>query len=140
MATNTILSRTVRTATLVGGAALLAIATGATHTASPAAGGVEQTVQLVSYVTAAPAPGCKPGYVWRDARDGDGVCVTPAERDRVHTQNAYAKGKVVPGTVNSCISGYVWRDAWNGDGVCVTPTERDTAHRQNAEAASHATF
>jgi hypothetical protein len=24
------------------------------------------------------AAACKPGYVWRDAKDGDGVCVTPA--------------------------------------------------------------
>ena len=23
---------------------------------------------------------CKPGYVWRDAKDGDGVCVTPDDR------------------------------------------------------------
>jgi len=82
------------------------------------------------------APGCLPGYVWRDARDGDGVCVTPAERDRVHAQNANAANTHVPGG-NGCLTGYVWRDAWDGDGVCVTPYERDQAHRQNAEAASH---
>ncbi|HEY1972126.1 MAG TPA: hypothetical protein VGH89_29515 [Pseudonocardia sp.] len=138
MATHTFLAATVRTATaaLVSGVALLAVvgsASAANGVAAPSA----PNVQLASFVTAGVAPGCKPGYVWRDARDGDGVCVTPAERTRVHTQNAYAKGKVVPGTVNSCISGYVWRDAWDGDGVCVTPTERDDAHRQNAEAPSH---
>ena len=25
---------------------------------------------------------CKSGYVWRDSYDGDGLCVTPAERTR----------------------------------------------------------
>ena len=29
----------------------------------------------------AQAARCKSGYVWRDARNGDGVCVTPRERD-----------------------------------------------------------
>ena len=136
MATNTLIFGTVRAATAA--LALLAAVGAGQATDNAAGASTVHNMQLASFVTAAPAPGCKPGYVWRDARDGDGVCVTPAERDRVHTQNAYAKGKVVPGTVNGCISGYVWRDAWDGDGVCVTPTERDTAHRQNAEAASHA--
>ncbi|MCI0559122.1 MAG: hypothetical protein MN733_11550, partial [Nitrososphaera sp.] len=36
------------------------------------------------------AAGCKPGYVWRDAQDGDGVCVTPAERAEAKAQNANA--------------------------------------------------
>ena len=30
---------------------------------------------------------CKSGFVWRDAFDGDGVCVTPEARDRVHQEN-----------------------------------------------------
>jgi hypothetical protein len=94
-------------------------------------------VQLVSYVAAGGvAPGCLPGYVWRDARDGDGVCVTPADRDVAHNQNAEGQFTHLPGT-NGCRPGYVWRDAWDGDGVCVTPSERDQVHRQNAEAASH---
>ena len=32
--------------------------------------------------------GCKSGYVWRDAYNGDGVCVTPAQRDAAHRENA----------------------------------------------------
>ena len=36
------------------------------------------------------APGCRPGFVWRDARDGDGVCVSPADRDEAKRQNANA--------------------------------------------------
>jgi hypothetical protein len=30
---------------------------------------------------------CRSGFVWRDAFDGDGVCVTPQARDRVHEEN-----------------------------------------------------
>jgi hypothetical protein len=40
---------------------------------------------------------CKSGFVWRDAFDGDGVCVTPAARDRVHNENAHWGAYVVPG-------------------------------------------
>jgi uncharacterized protein YkwD len=78
---------------------------------------------------------CKQGYVWRDARDGDGVCVTPQERSRAKQQNA-AAASLVEGSGPNCKSGYVWRDAWSGDVVCVTPDERAQAHRQNAEAAT----
>jgi hypothetical protein len=34
---------------------------------------------------------CKSGYVWRDAKDGDGVCVSPAERAEAIAQNANAE-------------------------------------------------
>jgi hypothetical protein len=77
------------------------------------------------------APSCKPGFVWRDARDGDGVCVTPEERQIAKQQNANAANNVQLGGGNTCRTGYVWRDAWDGDGVCVTPYERDQAKRQN---------
>ncbi|MEV6729865.1 MULTISPECIES: hypothetical protein [unclassified Streptomyces] len=63
---------------------------------------------------------CQPGYVWRDSFDGDGLCVTSAERDEAHAWNPNRQ----PGS-NQCQSGYVWRDAWEGDGKCVTPAERD---------------
>lgn len=33
---------------------------------------------------------CKPGYVWRQATPDDHVCVTPAERDQVRSENAQA--------------------------------------------------
>jgi len=84
---------------------------------------------------------CKPGYVWRDAKDGDGVCVTPAERDDAKKQNANAENNWQVGGgasgPNTCRMGYVWREAFGGDVVCVTPFERDTARRQNAENAQH---
>ena len=34
---------------------------------------------------------CQPGYVWRDAFDGDAKCVTPQERDFAKRQNANAE-------------------------------------------------
>lgn len=39
---------------------------------------------------------CLPGYVWRDAWDGDAVCVTPDRRDQAHSDNAAAAGRVDP--------------------------------------------
>jgi hypothetical protein len=122
MANNNSLLGTVRTATaaLVGGAALFATlglaSTGAAAATNSAAAPATHDVALASFVTAAPAPGCRPGFVWRDARDGDGVCVTPQDRDEVHRENAAAQFTHLPGT-NGCQPGYVWRDAWNGDGV-----------------------
>ena len=80
---------------------------------------------------------CKSGFVWRDARDGDGVCVTPDERDVAKRQNANAANNRA-GSGNTCRSGYVWREAWVGDTVCVTPTERDAAKTQNANGRRNA--
>src|SRR5262249_55418615 len=79
---------------------------------------------------------CKSGYVWRDAKDGDAVCVTPAERAEAKAQNANAENnrKVGGGPFgpNTCRDGYVWREAFAGDVVCVTPYERQKAKDQNA--------
>jgi hypothetical protein len=83
---------------------------------------------------------CKSGYVWRDAKDGDGVCVTPQERAEAKAQNANAEGnrKVGGGPYgpNTCRGGYVWREAFAGDVVCVTPYERQKAKDQNATGPS----
>ncbi|SEP18280.1 hypothetical protein SAMN02990966_04321 [Rhodospirillales bacterium URHD0017] len=83
--------------------------------------------------------GCKSGYVWRDARDGDGVCVTPDERDIAKRQNANGPNNRTAAGGNTCRSGYVWREAWVGDTVCVTPTERAATKEQNAMNAQHST-
>ncbi|MCO6428977.1 hypothetical protein [Nitrosomonas communis] len=84
---------------------------------------------------------CKPGYVWRDAQDGDGVCVTPAERAEAKAQNANAANNRRvgggPSGPNTCRDGYVWREAFAGDVVCVTPHEREKAKNQNAESPRH---
>jgi hypothetical protein len=81
--------------------------------------------------------GCKSGYVWRDAKDGDGVCVTPEERAEAKAQNANAANNRRAGGGNTCRDGYVWREAFVGDAVCVTPHERRTARNQNSASASH---
>jgi len=83
--------------------------------------------------------GCKSGYVWRDARDGDGVCVTPEERDIAKRQNANSPNNRTAAGGNTCRSGYVWREAWVGDTVCVTPYERQVTKDQNAMNAQHST-
>jgi len=80
---------------------------------------------------------CKSGFVWRDAKDGDGICVTPNERAVAKQQNANAANKSTPS--GGCKSGFVWRDAWDGDGVCVTPAERSAAKLQNIKSASRST-
>lgn len=84
------------------------------------------------------AAACKSGYVWRDAKDGDGVCVTPEERAEAKAQNANAENNRRPGGgpygPNTCRDGYVWREAFPGDVVCVTPHERQKAKEQNANS------
>jgi hypothetical protein len=91
--------------------------------------------------TATAMADCKPGYVYRDAKNGDGVCVTPADRAEAKAQNANAANNVKSGGgasgPNTCRDGYVWREAFGGDVVCVTPFERQKAKDQNAQSASH---
>ena len=38
---------------------------------------------------------CKQGYVWREAFNGDAVCVTPDIRDQTLADNAAAASRVV---------------------------------------------
>lgn len=83
---------------------------------------------------------CKSGFVWREARPSDLVCVTPAARARTAQENADASKHVDPAGAygpNTCVSGYVWREAFEGDLVCVTPAVRDVVRKENADAASH---
>lgn len=37
---------------------------------------------------------CKPGFVWREALDGDTVCVTPDIRSAIKADNAAAASRV----------------------------------------------
>lgn len=98
-----------------------------------------QSAVMLTVATA--AADCKSGYVWRDAKDGDAVCVTPADRAEAKQQNANAANNVQRGGgaygPNTCRQGYVWREAFGGDVVCVTPYERQKAADQNAQSASH---
>jgi hypothetical protein len=76
---------------------------------------------------------CKPGFVWREARPGDHVCVTPQTREDVARQNRSAKQRWVAGPYGpqTCIQGYVWREAFPGDKVCVTPAFREQTREDN---------
>ena len=79
---------------------------------------------------------CVQGLVWRNARDGDTVCVRPQDRDRTAQENATAADRVDPNGAYgplSCKSGFVWREAFDGDTVCVTPDTR----RENLEWNSY---
>jgi hypothetical protein len=82
---------------------------------------------------------CISGYVWRNARDGDAVCVTPATRDTVAQQNANPGANKDPNGAygpQSCAQGFVWREAFDGDTVCVTPAFRQQMWDDNAAAES----
>ena len=89
---------------------------------------------------AAQAQACKSGFVWREARQSDLVCVTPESRSRVATENRTASSRIVPGGGASgpftCLSGFVWREAFDGDLVCVPPEIRTLVQQENQQAAS----
>ncbi|MBK7723662.1 MAG: hypothetical protein IPI32_16030 [Austwickia sp.] len=93
------------------------------------------TDALVSVSTPMPTR-CLTGYVWREARAGDQVCVTPATRTQVRADNAVATSRWVVGPYgpHTCVQGYVWREAFPGDDVCVTGSQRTQAAVDNAAA------
>jgi hypothetical protein len=95
-----------------------------------------------------PAPGsdnCITGYVPRNARPGDGVCVTATTRDQVGAENADPDAHKDPNGAygpQSCAQGWVWRQAFDGDTICVTPDIRtqtlaDDAAAPSRKAANH---
>ena len=77
---------------------------------------------------------CKSGFVWREARSSDLVCVTPASRAKVAEENRSAAQGVQPGAAPTCRSGLVWREAFSGDVVCVPPGRRDEVRKENRVA------
>lgn len=100
-------------------------------------------VTVMTPATADPLPygldTCLSGFVWRNARDGDTVCVTPRVRDQVAQQNANPGSNRDPlagSGPQSCSQGYVWREAFDGDTICVTPAIRSATLADNAAAAS----
>lgn len=82
---------------------------------------------------------CVQGFVWRDARAGDKVCVTPAVRAQSANENRSAAANRQPGGgaygPNTCKQGFVWREAFSGDVVCVVPASRSQAASDNAAAS-----
>jgi hypothetical protein len=82
---------------------------------------------------------CASGYVWREARTQDHVCVTPASRARVAEENRTASQRWNPAGAygpKTCVQGYVWREAFEGDVVCVSPQRRAEVKKENQLAAS----
>jgi hypothetical protein len=81
---------------------------------------------------------CLQGYVWREARPGDLVCVLSSTRSQAWADNAAAASRWVDGAYgpHTCIQGYVWREAFAGDDVCVTPANRTLAAYDNTQAAA----
>jgi len=81
---------------------------------------------------------CKEGYVWREARPEDHVCVRPARRAQAQRENALASSRrhLFLGSYR-CIPGFVERKAFPGDNVCVTPERRRQVAQENREGPRH---
>ncbi|TGQ51025.1 hypothetical protein EN836_26135 [Mesorhizobium sp. M1C.F.Ca.ET.193.01.1.1] len=83
---------------------------------------------------------CVAGYVWRNAYEGDVVCVTPQRASQVQDENGLAKSRRDPNGglygEATCLAGFVWRVARSDDLVCVPPASRDLIAQENADAAS----
>ena len=93
-------------------------------------------------VTGDIAQRCLQGFVWREARPTDRVCVTGAVRTETRTENQLAASRRNPNGgpfgPNTCLQGFVWREAFPGDQVCVPGASRTRAASDNASAASRA--
>jgi hypothetical protein len=95
------------------------------------------TEQPIKLAPSSGSPGqCKQGFVWREARPNDHVCVTPQTRAAVRDQNRQRTRLWVSGAYgpHTCVQGYVWREAFQGDDVCVAPGFREQTRRDNSEA------
>ncbi|MEV7013608.1 hypothetical protein [Streptosporangium sp. NPDC051022] len=81
---------------------------------------------------------CLQGYVWREARPSDRVCVTSSVRDQTAADNAARASRWTSGEygAHTCVTGYVWREAFSGDDVCVVPQRRSQAAADNAQASA----
>jgi len=71
---------------------------------------------------------CRSGYVWREGRQGDAVCVEPSSRTRALQDNAQVADPAVP---TSCGGGKVFREAFPGDTACVEKQTRDETVIEN---------
>jgi hypothetical protein len=104
----------------------------------------------ISQPQAAPSPGgtsncsygpntCVMGFVWRDARANDQICVTGDVRSQAAADNAAAASRRAGGGPygpDTCLQGFVWREAFPGDVVCVPPPTRSQAAADNQQHAS----
>ncbi|CCF16461.1 putative uncharacterized domain protein [Brevibacillus laterosporus GI-9] len=81
---------------------------------------------------------CKQGFVWREAYNGDFVCVRPEARQETALENALGPSRRQPGGgaygPDTCKQGFVWREARPSDHVCVPPHRREQARVDNGIA------
>ncbi len=91
-------------------------------------------------VSSGMADRCIQGFVWREARPSDHVCVPGAARTEAAQENGQAAARRNPAGgpfgPDTCLQGYVWREAFGGDHVCVPGTARTRAAQENAAAAA----
>jgi hypothetical protein len=89
----------------------------------------------------APAAGdasCRLGFVPRQARPDDQVCVGRLSAQRVALENGLAASRrdpLAPPGSATCRQGLVWRQAFDGDTTCVSLRSRKTVLEENALAA-----
>ncbi|SEG15690.1 hypothetical protein SAMN05444920_10239 [Nonomuraea solani] len=106
--------------------------------ALPAIAGLTIAIAPAPASAAPPPDTCRNGYVWREARPSDHVCVTPGVRDRTTIENRQKQANWVSGEYgpHTCRTGLVWREAFPGDDVCVTGKSREEARGDNVQAES----
>ncbi|CAF2615636.1 unnamed protein product [Rotaria sp. Silwood2] len=104
-------------------------------------GAINVRARTVSvYIASDIADRCLQGYVWREAKPSDHVCVTPTIRSQTKADNAAADSRRNPfgGDYgpDTCKQGYVWREAYSSnDHVCVLPATRTQVQNDNNQAA-----
>jgi hypothetical protein len=91
---------------------------------------------------------CVPGFVWRESRSYDHVCVPPADRASVREEDRRAGERRNPAGgpfgPDTCLQGFVWREAIAPsaalgdppDHVCVPPAARERERQNNLAAAA----
>lgn len=131
--------RSISSVFLLAGALVLAASSASGRESDGPIGTSSDPLKVAPSPSPKPQPrdACKQGYVWREARPSDHVCVTPQTRKIAASQNRGAQSLWVNGAYgpHTCVQGYVWREAFNGDDVCVRPGARDQARQDNQRAA-----
>jgi hypothetical protein len=117
---------------------MLAVAAARTHQLAVAAEELGTSQQPLETGKKPPTDHCLQGFVWREARPSDHVCVRPETRTAVAEQNRTRAKRWTQGAygAQTCTEGFVWREAFAGDKVCVTPKFREQTKGDNRAAAS----
>jgi hypothetical protein len=96
----------------------------------------DECVLTVTFTPSSDGNRCAQGFVWREAFEGDTVCVEPSFRDQVFSDNAADSSRHEEGSDN-CLQGWVWRVTRPSDLVCVEPDIRTQVAEQNADPTAH---